>query len=469
MNQVYFGCGIYGVEAAARRFFGKPAKNLDLSESATLASIVKSPGQYCPLLCPLSAQRRRNIVLKQFSNQKLIDAAACQELIDKPLIVCQVDQDQIAPHLKETIRKFLELKFGKKALYHDGLIIQTTINSKTQKIAQAEFHRQFLKLKKELGPMVDGALMSMCVKTGEIKAVVGGFNFNDSKFDRAFNMQARRQMGSIFKPIVYAAALQAGYNFAHVEIDEPIQIAFQGQQWSPRNSTRTFEGSMTLARALSLSNNVIAVKALVLAGCHNVAKLAEKFNLPGPILPYPSLALGCIDVTLSQAIGAFNVFANGGTYVAPHYLKWVKNEWGVKIFRHQQIEQQVLPSKISGQVAQVLSIGTTRFMNKMGGSRMPAESIGKTGTTNDSRTCWFAGSTPELTTVLYLGKDNNSPLGKDIYPVWTLFPIWLRMYEKLVKTPQVFVHDPNLKEIKIDWITGRQVWFANEDTIKILV
>jgi penicillin-binding protein 1A len=467
LNHVYFGCGIYGVEAAARRFFGKSASEMSLAESAALASIVKSPGQYCPLLCPLSCEQRRNLVLKQFAKQNLITSELCEQLICQPLQICKLDQDQIAPHLKELIRQFLENQFGKKALYHEGLIIKTTLNREIQNIAQTEFYQQFIKLKKQLGADTDGALITMDTKLGEIKALIGGFDFQASQYDRA--MVARRQMGSIFKPIVYAASLQAGYDFAQVDVDEPIEVAFGNQIWRPRNNNRLFDGSMTFARALSFSNNIIAVKALALAGCGNVAKLAEAFHLPGPIRAYPSIALGCIDVTLSEATGAFNVFANDGVYVAPHYLKWVKNEWGTKIWRYEPVCERVLPSSISSQVNKVLGIGTERFLNRMGGRKLMAKSIGKTGTTNDSRTCWFAGSTPNLTTVLYLGRDNNQPLGKDIYPVWTLFPIWLNIYEKIIKTKQEFVYDPSLVEIEIDWVTGRKVWYHDENTVKILV
>ena len=297
--------------------------------------------------------------------------------------------------------------------------------------------------------------------------MIGGADFNNYKFDRA--LQARRQMGSIFKPIVYSAALQAGYNFTHTEIDEPVEVSFGGQLWRPRNNNRKFAGSMTLARALSISNNVIAVKTLVLAGCDKVAKLAENFNLPGPICAYPSLALGCIDVTLKEATGVFNVFANNGIYVEPYYLQWVKDQWGAKIWRHTDVNKRVLPTNISSQVTKVLGIGMDRFIAKLGGKKLLAESIGKTGTTNDSRTCWFAGATPNLTTVLYLGKDDNSPLGHDIYPIWTLFPIWLGLYQKLVKMPEQFVYDPTLTEVSVDGVTGNSVWFDDENTIKILV
>lgn len=468
LNHVYFGCGIYGVEAAARRFFGKAVCQLDLAESATLASVVKSPGQYCPLLCPLSAERRRNLVLQLVAKQKIIDQSICTDLINTPLQVCPADDDQLAPHLKENIRQFLEQHFGRQQLYRGGLVIQTTLNRKTQQLAQTAFDKQFAKLRKELGADVDGSLISMNAQTGEMKAVVGGVDFKDSKYDRACH--ARRQMGSIFKPIVYAAALQAGANFAQVEVDEPFELKFGGQVWAPRNSTRTFEGQMTLAKALSFSNNIVTVKTLLRAGCENVAHLAERFNLPGPIKPYPSIALGCIDVTLQEAVGAFNVFANNGIYVTPHYLKWVKNEWGIKIWRNQSVDQwRVLPSVISDQVTKVLGIGAQRFLSRIGGHQLQAEAIGKTGTTDDSRTCWFAGSTPGLTTALYLGRDSNLPLGNGIFPVWTLFPVWLRLHEKIAKAGQEFRYDPALHPININWVTGRATLQKGENTVQILV
>jgi penicillin-binding protein 1A len=467
LNHVYFGCGIYGVEAAARRFFNKTVCDLNVSESAVLASIVKSPGRYCPLLSPALSEKRRNLVLRLLTQQKMVDQKICNDFIAQPLQIYCGDGSQLAPHLKETIRQFLESKFGKQKLYRGGLIVKTTINCKIQKIAQQEFRKKFLQLKRDLGSTVDGGLISISAKTGEIKALVGGCSFSESKFNRA--LQARRQMGSIFKPIVYAAALQAGYDFAHIEVDEATDFSFGGRSWRPRNSTRTFSGSMTLAKALSLSNNIVTVKALMLAGCKNVVNLAEKFNLPGPIPAYPSISLGCVDVNLLEAVGAFNVFANGGVYVAPHYLKWVKNEWGAKVWREVETSQRVLSARVSGQVAKVLGIGTKRFLRRMKRTKLLAESIGKTGTTNDSRTCWFAGSTPELTTALYLGRDNNSSLGRGIYPVWTLFPIWINMYEKLIKDEQKFSYDPSLKEININWTTGREVSYCNHNTATILV
>ena len=467
LNHVYFGCGIYGVEAAAQRFFNKSVQQLNFAECATIAGIVKSPGQYCPLLNLTSATNRRNTILHQLVQLKKLSASDCKRFCDSELKLTGNNTQVIAPHLKESLRQQLEAKFGREQLYSGGLTIKTTLNIATQKIAQQQFEKQFQKLQQDLMIDVDGGLITMNVQTGEIKAMVGGVDYQSSKFNRAW--QAKRQMGSIFKPIVYAAAIQAGYNFAQTEIDEPIEVVFQGQSWKPRNSNREFTGEMTFAKALSYSNNIVTIKALIKAGCKNVAQLGEKFQLPGPINPYPSIALGCIDVTLPQAVGAFNVFANHGTYVEPHYLKWVKDEWGTKVMQATPQQIEVLEPKVSGQVTKVLGIGLNRFLRKVGRSELRFEGIGKTGTTNDSRTCWFMGSTPELTTGIYLGCDDNGPLGKGIFPVWTIFPIWLAIYERLIQTEQKFSYDSSLKPMRIDWNTGYERREINEDSVEILI
>ena len=429
---------------------------------------MKSPGQYCPWLCALSAERRRNLILEQLCKQKLIGVEFCSKLTATPLQVCHAEEQQLAPHLKEQIRQSLEAQFGRQVLYRGGLVVQTTLNREAQRLAEHEFEQQFVKLRKELGEDADGALVTMNSQNGEIKALVGGCDFQSSHWNRA--SCARRQMGSVFKPIVYAAALQAGANFANVEIDEPIEIKFDGQSWSPRNSTRSYDGRMTLARALSFSNNIVTVKTLLRVGCENVARLAENFHLPGPITPYPSIALGCIDVTLLEMVGYFNIFANHGVYVTPHYLKWIKDEWGTKIWRNQAIIQEaVLETRISDQITKVLSIGADRFLKRLSGHQLRAEAIGKTGTTDDSRNCWFAGSTPGLTTALYLGRDNNQPLGHNIFPVWTLFPIWLRIHEKLAPAGACFSYDSSLYPVNINWRTGRVAHHAGEEVVQILV
>ncbi len=182
-----------------------------------------------------------------------------------------------------------------------------------QKIAHKAFQIECIRLTKELGDDVDGALIMIDRKTGEIKALVGGFDFTTSKFNRAF--QARRQIGSIFKPLVYTAALQESMTFADTEIDEPIELMQETKSWCPRNYNKKFNGQVTLAYALSHSSNIVAIKTLLRTGIFKVVELAKKCRLEGPFHSYPSLALGCIDATLKEAVGMFNVFSNDGIYI----------------------------------------------------------------------------------------------------------------------------------------------------------
>jgi penicillin-binding protein 1A len=452
LNHVYFGHGIYGVQAAAKRFWGKDVQDLSLDQVAVLAAMVRSPTHYSPILSAQNAQKRRNIVLRLMQRRGFIDEPTCRQAQAISLHVQAFEVDIIAPHLKETIRIFLEDHVGKQQLYSGGLIIQTTLNYDIQKTAEKSFYDNVSHLKKTLSPGVDGGLITIARATGEIKALIGGYDFQKSKFNRA--LQAKRQMGSIFKPFVYAVALEQGASFRDVEIDEPIEIKHGNQIWAPQNNTNKFIGKSTLARALSYSNNTITVKTLLKVGIHNVIKMARRAHIVADINPYPSLALGCLDVTVDQAVGAFNIFANNGVYVRPHYVRWVKDSLGVKIYKVETFKNQVMDSKISGQVLKVLSLSMKRLRNSIGAQWFGGDAAGKTGTTNDSRTCWFCGSTPELTTSLYIGQDNNQPLGQKIYGSKVSFPIWFALSKAVTKNCKQFYYDPSLQEITVDGTTG---------------
>jgi len=343
----------------------------------------------------------------------------------------------------------LEEKIGKHALYTGGLIIQSTINVNIQRQAQRSFQEKMKSIKKDLGENLDGGLITMHTTTGEIKGLVGGYSFRESQYNRA--LQAKRQMGSIFKPIIYAAAIDQGRKFSDIELDEPVEFVYGGNKWNPRNNTRTFDGEMTLAEALSCSNNIIAIKTFLRTGAEQVIELGRKMGICGEMSKYPSLALGCVDVKVKEAVAAFNVFANNGCYVKPHMIRWVKNQWGTKIYRHKQKKVSVLSSRVNGQVAKVLSIGMPRYLKRYKVTDFKPEVITKTGTTNDSRTCWFAGATPDYTTVVYVGRDDNTSLGHDIYPIWTAFPIWFDLYRKVANTNSRFTYDPSLKKETITW------------------
>ncbi|GMU19356.1 MAG: hypothetical protein AMXMBFR12_05480 [Candidatus Babeliales bacterium] len=464
LNHVYFGFGIYGVEAAAQRFWSKSANQLTLDESATLAAIIRSPGHYNPMLHSDAAQGRRNIILNSMKKLDFITEQEYQEAKKNPVIVKGHDNAVLASHLKEMIRIQLEDELGKNILYTGGLIIQTTLNVQIQELAQAAFAKHMSELKKTITPNVDGALITLESKTGQVKALVGGYDYASSKFNRAW--QSKRQIGSVIKPLIYAVAVEQGASFADTQIDEPISIEQHNAVWQPNNYNNRFEGSMTLAQALVRSNNIISVKTLLATGITPVVQLARACHLPDPIHPYPSLALGCVDASLKDVAGMFNVFTNHGVYVQPHFIVWVKDNWGKKMGKYQYAKEQVISTRIADTVAKVMEQGIKRWRKAYNQELVPYDVICKTGTTNDCRTCWFAGASPDLTTAVYVGCDDNRSLG-DVYPLKSAFPIWLELHTQLKPQATCFTYDKNLKPVLINQWTGRQTYATDPEAVEI--
>lgn len=468
LNHVCFGHGIYGVQAATQRFWGKKIAEISLDEAAILVGSIQSPENYYPAVYPLSAQRRRNIVLSQMKKLKFITDDQYKEAKSKPVKVVEYKPNKLSPHLKEHIRIFLEHRFGKKKLYNGGLIVQTTLNKKIQQVANKTFREQHETLQKNISEKVDGALISIDVPTGEIKALIGGAHFAISKFNRVF--QSKRQMGSVFKPILYSAAIMHGMSFADTKIDEPIEVVLHDRIWKPNNAFLKFDGQMTLAWALSVSNNIVAIKTFLAIGASSIIELAKKCRLNCDFHQYPSLALGCVDVTPKDVAGMFNIFANNGTYVEPHCIRWVKNLLGAKIWKANFHRERVILPRVTGQVAKVLELGLKRIRKLMPQKWVDSQSISKTGTTNDSRICWFVGSTPTLTTAVYIGRDDNKSMGKNIYPLRTAFPIWMGLNRELQFDRKKFSFDPSLQEICINRKTGEPTLHATDpDAITIFV
>jgi penicillin-binding protein 1A len=455
LNHIYFGHGIYGVQAACQRFWGIDAAQISLDQAATLAAIVRSPRNYCPLVHPLSAQSRRDVILQSMLKLKFITPEAYAAAQAREVGVVERQNTQCAVHLKETMRQWLEEQYGREMLYSGGLVVQTTLNREIQQKAESTFHETVSGLKKTLVPEIDGALITMETQTGAIKALIGGYDFSSSQFNRA--LQAKRQVGSTFKPLVYAAAIARGKQFSDCELDEPFELESGNSIWKPNNFNHIFAGEMTLAYALSHSNNIVTIKTFLEIGSDPVIELAKKCHLTGALHPYPSLALGCIDDTLDVVTAMFNVFAHDGVYVEPHYMKWVKDKWGSKIWRYTPRQERVIPSDIVGQVAKVLEHGLQRIRSIFAHKWFDGEAISKTGTTNDSRTCWFIGSTPRLTTGIYVGCDDNRSLGRNVFPLRTAFPIWLSLYHAIQPAPERFTFDSSLKEYYIHEKTGLRV------------
>ena len=456
VNNVYFGQGIYGAKAACRRFWNKSVLDITLAEAATLASVAKSALLYSPVNSPQNSRRRRNIILSSMRKLDFISFEQYKDAFSQELIVEDyISGDSIRLYIQERIRQWAEKKWGKEVLYKQGLKIQTTINRRKQELAEELFCKKIHELRPKVGDSLNGGMISMESNTGKIKACIGGYNFRESQFNRAF--QAVRQMGSSFKPIVYTAALLAGIGMETVMVDEPIEMRFPGwnKVWKPKNWTRRFEGPMTLARALSYSNNIITIKTLLKTGVENVINVARAFGLKRELLKYPSLALGTAETTVKESVAAFNVFANNGTYVEPYLVEWVRDEWEKKLWEHKSYEKRILGSKINSKMVKTLSLRLEKTKKVIGGKGwIKSEVIGKTGSTNEAVSTWYVGATPELTTAVYLGRDDNKPMGKYIFGYQTAYPIWLEFYKKLHFTKKQFYRDPELKEFSIDWVSG---------------
>ena len=268
---------------------------------------------------------------------------------------------------------------------------------------------------------------------------------------------------------MYASALQHGKTFSDVDLDEPFELLLpNGQRWAPTNANKGFEGPMTLARALSVSNNIVTIKTLLSIGCDTVKMLGEKFHIPG-IQPYPSMALGCVDVTLIEAVAAAIIFANHGVYVAPYYIEWIKDAWGSKVYKCQPKKERVLPQTVSDQVAKVLGIRMERLRAKLPDRWIDSDSIGKTGTTNDFRTIWFVGSTPDITTGIYIGRDDNQSVGDQMFARRTAFPIWYNIHRSVPAKKKQFAYHPSLRELIINEHTGQATDTTDPDHCIILI
>lgn len=469
LNHVYFGCGIYGVQAACNRFWNTCVKDITIDQAATLAGIVRSPRRYCPLYNKEQSEKRRNVVLNSMHKLDFINDQQRIYYQELPLKTTTLSEYSIAPHLKETIRIYLEELLGKEQLYTHGLKIYTTLDINVQKTAEKTFYSKVKKLQETTIPVLDGALITLDPPTGAIRALIGGFDYSTSQFNRA--LKAKRQIGSTFKPLIYATALTSGLNFNHTALDEPLTVTHKSSLWSPQNSYNYFEGQITLARALSRSNNIVTIKTLLATGINKTILNAQQAGITSKIAPYPSLALGCIDCTLQETASMINMFANKGTYVKPYFIKAIKDQWGNKIYKHKPEHRLVFDHKISDQVVKILEIGVTRIQNLLKLDTLPYHIFGKTGTTNDFRTCWFAGSTPYYTTALYLGCDDNRSLyGKNVYASRTALPLWHEFNKALNKKHKSFTYHPHLKEIIIDQKTGTLLPSLDyPDALKILV
>ena len=564
-NHVTMGHGAYGVEAGARLYFNKPAKDLTLEEAATIAAIVQTPARLSPFVNPEQAlARRNNYVLARMAAEGFITRDAAAEAATRPLEVRgQPTPDRsIAPYFAEDIRKILEQQYTADVLYHAGLQVRTTLDVELQEAANAAIDRGLRRIDKrrsgyrrparnvvaeghqierfttprwsrpltagdivpavvtavpaqnapggarlrigahaldlppsafawtgrtsaaslfrrgdlievdvrtvrngapqavalEQTPELEGALVAIDNSTGEIRAMVGGLSFERSKFNRA--TQARRQLGSTFKPIVYTAAIDRGFTPVSVFIDEPSSFEAGPNQppYAPMNYDRTFEGPVTLRRALEQSRNIPAVRAMLEVGPSQVSSYAARFGFPGSLPPFLSLALGAAEATLVDTTAAYSVFPNRGVRMTPYAITAIADREGNLLEETRPEAHEAIRADTAFVMTHLLR-GVVQRGTGAAAASLDWPLAGKTGTVDDYTDTWFLGFDPDITVGVWVGYDQKKPIGSASNGetgASAALPIWIDFMRAYIeqradrKNPPVFEAPGNIAFVTLD-------------------
>jgi penicillin-binding protein 1A len=567
LNKVYFGHGAYGVEMAARKYFGKPAKQLNLAEASLIAGLVKAPSLYSPFNNLTKAKERQLLVLTRMEEEGYISKADKEKTYKQPLNLSSLKKDsEVNGYFTEYIRKHLEEKYGDDTVYKSGLKVHTTLNrgmqeaavnamqagirevdkrrgwrgpiehksdidiekelkskelsttvaispgdiyaglvltvhpkealiktrgvigklslndaqwaakvldvkhgtakvmkgfdltkilkpGDTVKVTIKSVQKRTLQLSLEQEPEAEGALVAVEPFTGFVRAMVGGYDFSKSDFNRV--LFAERQPGSSFKPVIYAAALDHGFTPASIINDEPITYTGgTAKEWSPENADHKFYGPTRLREALAFSRNVVTVKLVEAIGIDALTDFSRNIGFYGDMPRNLSIALGSFSITPLELAMAYNVFASNGMKTTPIYIKYITDRQGRIIENNEPgAEQAISPQTaflITSMMEDVVRYGTGWRARALG---RPV--AGKTGTTNDYKDAWFVGYTPNLVASVWVGFDNYKSLGPQETGARAAAPIWVSFMSNAVKgEPENFYTPDGIVSNFVDPETG---------------
>ena len=462
LNQVYFGSGAYGVKSAAKIFFNKSVRDLSLAECALIAAMPKSPSRFSPLINKDLALKLRNIVLRQMRATGIISAKDYNQAVAEEIrIGKKIKKLARTPYFVEYVKKHLENVLGASRLYKGGLSIFTTLDFKLQSAAQKAVVDGLLALETRMGKQnvrqaaPQAALVALDVKSGAILAMVGGRNFDESPFNRA--TAARRQPGSAFKPIVFAYAVEQGFAQNRLILDAPV--AFKGtdkdNDWHPQNFSKSFLGEITLRKALTISQNIPAVRLIEMLGANSVAHFAHRLGIESNLEPYLSLALGTSEVTLINLTTAYAVFPRGGKWIKPFGIMEVSDHRNRIIWRAKPQKKLVMSREgaaiVTNMLEGVVKEGTGRKARILQG---PV--AGKTGTTNNYRDALFVGFSPAIAAGVWVGLDPGGTLGERETGAKAALPIWIQFMKNAPATesPPYFDHPDNVVKVRMNPQTG---------------
>lgn len=454
LNRVYFGGGTYGVEAAARHYFGRSARDVSLPQSAMLAGLLKAPSRYAPTRSVKAASARAEEVLDNMVEAGFLTEAQAKAAGQQPLGLRAKGDDTGFPYAVDWVAELLPEYVGE----HEGaLIVDTTVDAKLQRASQERLRRlldgEGRKLKAG-----EGAVVVLDPATGAVKALVGGRSYKASPYDRA--LKARRQPGSAFKPFVYLTALEAGYSPNSVAYDGPVNIG----GWQPQNYTDTYKGKVTLRYSMTHSLNTVAVKLTSQLGPGRVAQTAQRLGIRSKLHAQPSLALGTAEVTLLELSGAYAPFANGGMRVLPHVITRIRNGDGKVLYqRNKSAAGRVVALHHVGAMNDMMNAALVSGTGKR--AAIPQHVAGgKTGTTQNSRDAWFIGYTAHYVAGVWIGNDDNSRMKKvtgGTLPASLWHDIMLYAHEDKRPLPLPGTRGPHRKE---DAIAIRMPWDGQADT-----
>jgi len=558
-NQIYFGHGAYGVEAASQLYFRKPAKNLNLEEAATIAGIIQGNVRQSPFVNPEATRRRRNYALERMAVNGFITREAAEAAKDKPVAVGGEPTAAVsaAPYFLEEVRKYLEAKYGAKALYESGLTVKTGLDLKLQRAANTAVDRGLRRVDKRRGfrkprrnvlaegvrieavkidrwsrrisegdivpaivrnvtdttarlrvgdldaeltranmqwtnkrspkdilkdgdvievevtsidgsnatvsleqtPLIEGALVAIDNHTGEVLAMVGGYSFSRSKFNRA--TQAYRQMGSTVKPILYTAAIDRGLTPTTILIDEPTTFdAGAGQPpYSPRNYDRKFMGALTLRRALEQSRNIPSVKVIDMLGPTQVAAYAKKFGFAQDFRPFLSMALGAQEVTLLEITSAYSAFPNHGIRMEPSFAQSITDRDGSQLEERRPQPRDAIRADTAFVLTNLMQ-GVVQHGTAAAANALNWPLAGKTGTVDDNTDAWFVGFDPNITVGVWIGNDEKKPIGYNETGTTAALPMWMDFMKAYIDTygnrenPPKFESPGNIVFMPVDRYTG---------------
>ena len=449
LNQVYFGAGAYGVESVSQTLFGKGAADLNVAEAALVAGMPKNPWAYNPIRFPERATERRNLALQMMTDNACLDASVADSLKALPLALAERRRGSArsGSYFLEHVRKYLETRYGTERLYRDGLIVHTTIDPEAQRLTEIEMEDYLRFCEERMGykdtyatvsaridsgidvpateQYLQGAVVLLDPETGAIRAMEGGRDFRQSEFNRA--TQAPRQPGSAFKLFVYLAALENGFAPSDLIMDTPVVINIPGQSkpYKPKNHSGKFLGEITLRHALNKSINIPAVKLIQRLGPVTVIDYARRLGIESPLAAVTSLALGSVEVNLTELTGAYATLAAGGVYSEPFVVEKVVDRWGQVLEEHRSERKEVLDPRtnylISNMLETVIDKGTGIRTRSMG-FRNPAG--GKTGTTDYNFDAWFIGYTRQYACGVWVGFDEKISMGRWMEGSHAALPIW---------------------------------------------